>query len=77
MGCSTMDSGNFRIDIVLDGNKFKFKNANVVKKKGKGIIKFIYQLLNKEEITQAETKEINFKEKEKPKDKKKEKPKEK
>jgi len=77
MGCSTMDSGNFRIDIVLDGNKFKFKNANVIKKKGKGIIKFIYQLLNKEEITQAETKEINFKEKEKPKDKKKEKPKEK
>ena len=74
---STMDSGNFRIDIVLDGNKFKFKNANVIKKKGKGIIKFIYQLLNKEEITQAETKEINFKEKEKPKDKKKEKPKEK
>ena len=70
---STMDSGNFRIDIVLDGKKFKFKNTKVVKKKGKGITKFCYSLLNKDEINKNETKEINFKEIKKPKEKPKEK----
>ena len=45
--CSTIDEGNFRIDIILDMNKYKFKpKAKVIKKKKKGIVKYIYTLLN-------------------------------
>ena len=45
---STMDSGNFRIDIVLDNNKYKFKPNCKVKKHDtkKGIYRFTYTLLN-------------------------------
>ena len=42
-----MDSGNFRIALALDYNKYKFKpNEKVKKEKRKGIVRFIYILLN-------------------------------
>ena len=45
--CSTMDEGNFRIDIILDMNKYKFKpKTKVIKKKKKGLVRYIYTLLN-------------------------------
>ena len=58
-----MDSGNFRIDIVLDSNKYKFKSGSQVrKKKGKGIVKFIYTLLNDDNNpnNNSEMKALNF-----------------
>lgn len=60
---SNMDSGNFRIDIVLDSNKYKFKSGSQVrKKKGKGIVKFIYTLLNDDNNpnNNSEMKALNF-----------------
>ncbi len=64
---STMDSGNFRIDIVLDMNKYKFKQgAKVSKKKDKGIIRYIYTLEDNNN-NNSEMKVLNFEIKEKPK----------
>ena len=69
---STMDSGNFRIDIVLDNDKYKFKPGIQVKKeKKKGILRFIYTLLNDNNSKEnCEMKGLDFSKKEKPLDKK-------
>ena len=66
-----MDSGNFRIDIVLDCNKYKFKpNEKVKKEKKKGIVRFIYTILNDDNNinNNSETKveDFNFPKKENP-----------
>ena len=60
--CSTIDEGNFRIDIILDMNKYKFKpKAKVIKKKKKGIVKYIYSLLNDDnDKNNFEMKPLNF-----------------
>ena len=58
---SNMDSGNFRIDIVLDYNQFRFKdNAPVEKKKLKGVVRFIYPLIYDDEANAlSEMKAVN------------------
>ena len=62
---STMDSGNFRIEIVLDMDKYKFKQgAKVSKKKDKGIIRYIYTLEDNNN-NNSEMKVLNFEIKEK------------
>ena len=70
---SNMDSGDFRIDIVLDNNKYKLSKIPVKKEKMKGNIRFIYTLLNDENNNNSEMKQLNFdskkKQKEKPKEK--------
>ena len=45
---SNMDSGNFRIDIIVDNNKYKFKpTCKVIKHDTKkGLYRFTYTLLN-------------------------------
>ena len=60
--CSTIDEGNFRIDIILDMNKYKFKpKAKVIKKKKNGIVKYIYSLLNDDnDKNNFEMKPLNF-----------------
>ena len=69
-----MDSGNFRIDIVLDYNQFRFKdNAPVEKKKLKGVVRFIYPLIYDDEANApSEMKAVNieFSKNEKNKEKK-------
>ena len=70
---SNMDSGNFRIDIVLDYNQFRFKdNAPVEKKKLKGVVRFIYPLIYDEANSPSEMKavHIEFSKNEKNKEKK-------
>ena len=71
---SNMDSGNFRIDIVLDYNQFRFKdNAPVEKKKLKGVVRFIYPLIYDDEANApSEMKAVNieFSKNEKNKEKK-------
>lgn len=71
---SNMDSGNFRIDIVLDYNQFRFKdNAPVEKKKLKGVVRFIYPLVYDDEANaSSEMKAVNieFSKNEKNKEKK-------
>ena len=60
---STMESGNFRIDIVLDNNKYNIKSVSEVKKeKKKGIRRFIYTLLtdNNNINNNLEMKALNF-----------------
>lgn len=58
---STMDSGNFRIDIILDSNKYKFKpDSKVKKEKKKGVVRFIYTLLNDDNEDGSEMKALNF-----------------
>ena len=67
--CSTMDSGNFRIDIVLDNNKYKFKpGAQIKKEKKKGVLRFIYTLLNDDNADDnSDMKALDFTKKENPK----------
>ena len=58
-----MESGNFRIDIVLDNNKYNIKSVSEVKKeKKKGIRRFIYTLLtdNNNTNNNLEMKALNF-----------------
>ena len=58
-----MESGNFRIDIVLDNNKYNIKSVSEVKKeKKKGIRRFIYTLLtdNNNINNNLEMKALNF-----------------
>ena len=58
---STMDSGNFRIDIIFDSNKYKFKPESKVKKeKKKGVVRLIYTLLNDDNEDGSEMKALNF-----------------
>ena len=48
---SNMDSGNFRIDIVLDYNKYRIKELNEARKKNiKGIMRFTLPLIPDEEL---------------------------
>jgi hypothetical protein len=72
---SNMDSGNFRIDIVLDYNQFRFKdNAPVEKKKLKGVVRFIYPLIYDDEanaLSEMKAVNIEFSKNEKNKEKKK------
>jgi hypothetical protein len=58
----TMEEGNFRIDIILDINKYKFKpNTKVIKKKKKGLIRYIYTVLNDDFVKKDnEMKPLNF-----------------
>jgi hypothetical protein len=58
---STMDSGNWKIHIVLDNNKYKIKqNTTVKKEKKKGIFRYIYTLENIEHNNNSEMKALNF-----------------
>ena len=58
---STMESGDFRIDILLDSNKYKFKPESKVKKeKKKGVVRLIYTLLNDKNKDGSEMKALNF-----------------
>jgi len=60
---STMDSGNWKIHIVLDNSKYKIKQkAKVKKEKKKGVFRLIYFLENKENNINSEMMalDINF-----------------
>ena len=69
---SKIDSGDFRIDIVLDYNKYRFKkNEQVIQKNLKGIVRFIYTLMTDEEIkNNSEMKPVNLSNNSKIKEKK-------
>ena len=48
---SNMDSGNFRIDVVLDYNKYRVKELNEARKRNiKGIMRFTLPLISDEEL---------------------------
>ena len=56
-----MESGDFRIDILLDSNKYKFKPESKVKKeKKKGVVRLIYTLLNDKNKDGSEMKALKF-----------------
>ena len=71
---SNIESGDFRIDIVLDYHKYKFKEKiKIEKKKGKGIVKFIYPLVFEDVMPESQMKDLTIehkKIKEKDKEKK-------
>ena len=64
-----MDFGDFRIDIIIDNNKYKLSNEPVKKDKMKGNIRFTYTLLN-DDKNNLEMRQLTF---EKPKKKNEEK----
>ena len=66
---STMDSGNFRIDIILDCNKYKFKeNSSFKTKKFKGLVRYFCPLIydyTDNSATEMKAVTIDFSKKEK------------
>ena len=68
---SNMNSGNFRIDILLDCNECRLKEGEkVIRKKLKGVVRFIFALMTNEDFKDiTEMKAINVSKNEKIKEK--------